>query len=225
MTLPAFDTWDIRGIEGPRYKVGPHCSNPECHRHAEHAHHIVRRSQIHGDFAWISVEGKVLGNLTGLCVPCHEDITGSTGGHRAAIRYIDGLFLYCPVQSKPNGEHIILPGQPIRPQPPTPDSLAERSPEQELEPETCPFCGREGERRRPAPKPRVGRRRRKSWAIQVPDDNEDGAEVIDSLIAELAPLLDIEPSTTGRYFIVVPALVYAVQNKGEFIASLKGIGG
>jgi hypothetical protein len=226
VTLPAFETWEIRGVEGPRYKVGPHCANPSCHRHAEHAHHIVRRSQISGDYAWISVEGKILANLTGLCVPCHEDITGRVGGHKAAIKYIDGTFFYCPVEHA-RGKDIVLPGAPLRPQPPTPESLAEPSPshdETESEVEPCPFCGREGPRRRRSTRPRVGRRRRKSWGIQVPDDQEDGADVLDSLVDSLAPVLDIEPSQTGRYFIVVPALVYAMQNLAEFQKAIRGTG-
>jgi hypothetical protein len=53
MTLPLVDSWNVRGIVGEKYTVGPRCSHPECERWADHAHHMVRRSQLKGDFNWV----------------------------------------------------------------------------------------------------------------------------------------------------------------------------
>lgn len=230
MTLPVVDTWDLKGEKhGPDYKVGPRCANPTCSRYAEHAHHMVRRSQLKGDYAWVWIDGTVYANLCGLCVQCHDEITGRVGGHRAAIRLVDDSFYWSGIEQKPSGEIAYLPLAPLDPQPPTPESLAERSSHDEPESEDtpCPFCGREGEKRRRR-SVRVGRRRRKSWGIEVPDDHEDGASVLDSFVEELAPMLDVDPNDDGRYspaaryFVVMPALFYAQQNRPAFLRSIIG---
>ena len=124
MTLPAVDTWNVRGVEGPPYKVGPQCSNPNCSKWAEHAHHIVRRSQLQKQPQdWIAIEGFVIGNKTGLCPGCHDDITGLVGGHKAAIRWIQGDFWWClvnPTETDPSAMqyHAVSP---LSYQPPTPE--------------------------------------------------------------------------------------------------------
>lgn len=218
MTLPAVDSWDVRGVEGPAYKVGPHCSNPNCGKIAEHAHHIIRRSQLVKDYDWITIEGIVTGNKTGLCVACHNDVTGMIGGHKAAIRWIDGLFVWCLYSAE-----TYHPVAPIRPQPPTPDSLADGPQAADTGPESCPFCGQE-KRRRPLTPPRVGRRRRKRWTVLVPDEEiENGADVLDSLIDNLAPVVpNGDASATGRYYIIVAALVHALMDSEALVASFEG---
>lgn len=220
MTLPAVDSWDVRGLPGPEYRVGPRCSNPNCGRIAEHAHHIVRRSKLVKDYDWIAIDGYVIANKTGLCVPCHDDITGRVGGHKAAIRWINQRFVWCLLGP---GEERYLPVAPIEPQPPTPDQLAERATDaHETGPEECPFCGHTTRRRQPPAQ--VGRRRRKRWGVLVPDEDlEQGADVLDSLIESLAPLVpNADSSATGRYYVLVPALAFAVMNGEEFVASFSG---
>jgi len=205
--------------------VGPRCSNPNCGRIAEHAHHIVRRSQLRKQPQdWVAIDGYVIANKTGLCVPCHDDITGRVGGHKAAIRWIDQKFVWC-LLGPGEGDARYLPVAPIEPQPPTPDQLAERAPDSETGPEECPFCGHSTRRRRPSAQ--VGRRRRKRWGVLVPDEDlEQGADVLDSLIDSLAPLVpNADSSATGRYYVLVPALAYAVMNGEEFVASFTGRGG
>lgn len=227
MTLPATDTWDVRGVDGPKYKVGPYCANPDCGKIAEHAHHIVRRSQLGGDYAWIVLHGQVTGNLTGLCPGCHDDITGRIGGHKAAIRHsiADTFFHWCDVDTSSGNEIRYLKRGPLQPQPPTPETLAERATghdHQESEP--CPFCGQA--RRRRSETPAGDRRRRKTWTVLVPaDDQEQGAEVLDALVDDLAPLLGVDPTRTGRYYVLVPTLYYAQQNRQRFLETIKGVGG
>jgi len=228
MTLPAVETWEVKGIIGPTFKVGPYCSNPTCMRLAEHAHHIVRRSQLAGDYHWVEINGKILGNLTGLCPGCHDQVTGVVGGHKAAIRYMedDGVtgFWWCAVGSREPLEYF--PIELIDPQPPTPESLAASPAAEETgESDRCPTCGHLT-RLRPATTaaPRAGRKR-KSWAIKVPDDEqENGADALDTLLDDLAPLFGFEPTASARYYVVMAALVYAQQDRKRFIDSIRGVG-
>lgn len=228
MTLPAVDRWDVRGVEGPAYKVGPRCSNPNCGKIAEHAHHIIRRSQLAKDYDWAAIGGFVIGNKTGLCAACHDDVTGVGGGHKAAIRWIQGDFWWCLV-GFPNEPATpeYHPVAPIQPQPPTPESLASTDDSQASDkgPESCPFCGQEKRRRRSTP--RVGRRHRKSWTVLVPDEAiEDGADVLDSLVTNLAPVIpNADDSATGRYYVIVAALAHALIDSKGLAKSLSGRGG
>jgi len=45
------------------------------------------------------------------------------------------------------------------------------------------------------------------------------------LVDDLAPLLGIDPTASGRYHVLVPVLVYAHQDERGFIESIKGVGG
>lgn len=221
--MPVVDTWDLRGEKGPPYKVGPKCSNPSCGNWADHAHHLVRRSQLAGDYQWVKIDGVLYANLTGLCVRCHDEITGRVGGHRAAIRLVDGVFYWSGLQQK-GDEIVYLPLAPLDPQPPSPDSLTQRaSTHEEHGSEFCPYCG-QTKRRRQEPQASGSGRRRKSWTVLAPDDQEDGVAVLETLAAELAPVMGIEPNRTGRYYIVAGALYYAVQNMKEFVQSWQGVG-
>jgi len=228
MTLAVIEeAWMIRGVEGPKFTVGPKCANPECGKFAEHAHHIVRRSQLGGDFRWIEIEGQIVGNLTGLCPGCHDDITGRLGGHKAAIRFLkDKQFYWCDVREV-NG-HLMFPKRGLlQPQPPTPDTLAARASGKPRESENCPFCG-QTRRRASTTSPRSDgeARHRKSWTVLVPDDKlERGAEILDTLVDDLAVPLGVEPNRTGRYYVLVPVLYYAQSNRENFLKTIEGVGG
>ena len=68
-------------------------------------------------------------------------------------------------------------------------------------------------------------RKRKSWTIPVPDDEQEkGADALDVLLDDLAPLFGYEPTATARYYVVMAALVYAQQDRKRFIDSLRGVG-
>jgi len=220
LTLPLVDTWNVRGLSGAKYTVGPRCAMPTCTRFADHAHHMVRRSQLGGDYNWVEIEGTLYANLVGLCAEHHDQVTGRVGGHKAAIRLLGDLFWWCElVENTMTDEIEYVPIATLDDQPPTPDSLAERASD-ESGPEHCPVCGQTTRRRRGATGSQ--RRRRKSWCILVPDDAEDGAAVLDTLVDDLAPLLGVTPDRTGRYFVIAPVLVFAQQHRHEFIESIKG---
>jgi len=215
--------------DGPKYTVGPRCSH--CGLFADHAHHIFRRSRQAGGSRtpadWVEIDGRVIANKTPLCWVCHNAVTGEIGGHKSAIRYDQGLFIWCRVLTD---EHSVVTGyepeRPLAPQPPTPESLATTprdSGDSGVSENACPFCG-QTKRRRPTVTRSFGRRR-KSWRILVPDDAEDGAEVLDTLVDDLGLVLGIEPDGTGRYYVIVPALYYAHQDKARFAESFEGVGG
>jgi len=222
VTLDPVDTDAIFRVDGPDYTVGPYCANPRCGRIAEHAHHIVRRSATAGPADWVEINGEVFANKTGLCPDCHDMVTGRVGGHQAAIRLVHGVFVWCRVLNLSRGRLGFERIAPLEPQPPTPESLATRASATIEESDRCPSCG-QLKRRRSAPHPG---RRRKSWTVPVPADaEENGAEVLDTLVDDLAPLLHVEPNASGRYYVLVPALVYAQQDRKRFIDALGGRGG
>jgi hypothetical protein len=235
MTLRPMDSFvGVRGIAGPRYTVGPWCANTHCtysasggRAMADQAHHIWSRKQLGGVFSWVELpDGTVIGNLTGVCVGCHGDLTGPIGGHRAAIRLdVDDFRLWWCRTSGHNGTMDYEPLDPVEPQPPTRESLIASPATPESEP-SCPTCGQPRQRRRsPTISHGESRRRRKSWTIQVPDDEEDGALVLDTLVDDLAPQFDIEHvDAKSRYFVVVPALVFAQQAGKRFAESILGKG-
>lgn len=235
MTLSPIDSWQVRGVAGPKYKIGPHCSNPKCERLAEHAHHLWRRSLLTGVFDWVELpDGHVVGNLVGLCPRHHDDITGRIGGHTAAIRMTpEHIFYWCLLRERKNEDKETIElyefVAPIEPQPPTQEVLVASPATIESE-NSCPTCGQPRARRR-KPKPAGSRRRtRKTWPVQVPADvEENGAEVLDAFTEDLAPLLGVEPDdkggyASGRYYVLVPALYFAVTERDRFLATVAGKG-
>lgn len=229
MTLPVIESTAFAGVVGKGYKVGPFCSVPGCTHPTDHGHHIFSRAKLKGAYYWVRLpDGTVVGNLTGLCYPHHEDVTGKLGGFRAWIEWRDGEFIW----GRPRlGATVpydwtqdFIPVGPLDPQPPVPDLLDAPQPTEESEPDRCPSCGQR-RRRAPAIATAGARRRRKSWIVKVPDDHEDGADVLDTLVDDLAPLLGIDPTASGRYHVLVPVLVYAHQDEKGFVDAIKGIGG
>jgi hypothetical protein len=215
----------VRGLEAPaRYKVAARCSNPDCKHFSDHAHHIFRRSALSGDYAWVSIGGYVIGNLTGLCFQCHEDVTGAIGGHKAGIRWHEETktFMWCWVDTA-DGDLDYIQVAPLNPQPPTPDTLAERTSGQENEEsEHCPFCGHTKRRRESAPK-REKARRRKNWSVSVPDDTEDGAEILDSFTDDAALLLGAGDWTerNKRYWTIVHVFAWVMQHREDFAKDVR----
>jgi hypothetical protein len=225
MTLPPLDNWDVTGVSGPKYKVGPWCCVPSCKKPADHAHHLWRRSFLTGDFYWVELpDGSVVGNVVALCVRHHDNVTGRLGGHRNAIRmtHPDKVFWWCRVGEEDEGlEYEFL--APIEPQPSTREALV-ASPA-DTGSETCPTCGQKTAGRPSAPARQGRPRRRKNFNIPVPADaEENGAEVLDTLIADVGVLLGREADANGRYYIVVPALYFAATERERFLESVRGEG-
>jgi hypothetical protein len=223
MTLPPMEEmYLVKGERGPHYTVGPYCANPHCHRIAEHVHHIFRRSSLAGDFNWVLIDGYLIGNLTGLCVRCHEDVTGPVGGHKAAIRWHRKArkFYWAVVHGDGGAWVKYTKVGPLDGQPPTPETLAERTPGQGMDESAhCPYCGQARRRRsqRQGPPP-GGRRRRKNWLVSVPDDAEDGADILDTFVDDLAQLLGAGEwdERNRRYWTLTRALTWIIQQREQF---------
>ena len=230
MTLPPLPSTAVVGVVGKPYKVGGKCAVPGCESQVDHGHHIFRRSALAGAFFWVRLpDGQVVGNLTGLCWRHHEGITGKRWGHSHWIQWRNGEYLWGTVRlgvEVPNWDTDFIPVGPLDPQPPAPDLLDAPQPTERSEPDRCPECGQQKRRSgSPAISTPGAPRRRKSWIVKVPDDHEDGADVLDVLVDDLAPLLGIDPTARGRYHVLVPVLVYAHQDERGFIESIKGVGG
>jgi len=225
VTLPPLDADIAFSAEGPDYKVGPHCSNPNCSRLADHAHHIFRRTKMGKPVDWVEVEGWVVANKTGLCWRCHNDVTGEVGGHKAAIR-LDlerHVFQWCLVVL----ERGLVTDYPfaglLDPQPPTPESLALERATGQPESEACPRCGHV---KRARAVHRGPARARKTWPVLVPDDEQEhGADVLDALVETLAPMIpNADTTRAGRYYVLVPVLAYAAMDTKRFLETLEGVG-
>lgn len=223
MTLSPTNDYGVLGAEGEHYKPPKRCSAPLCEATEGDVHHLFRRSKL-GAQSWVRFpEGYVVGNLVRLCREHHDGVTGRVGGHRFWIRwdYDRRLYLWGEViESEPGFPEFGEVG-PLDPQPPTQESLDVPQPDTEPESVRCPQCG---QRKRRAPKT-AGARRRKSWLVKVPDDHEDGADVLDTLVDDLAPLLGLDPTASARYHVLVPVLVYAQQDRRSFARAIAGLGG
>lgn len=231
MTLLPSESWAVTLVDIPRYRVGPHCCVPGCEKLADHAHHLWRRSFINKSVPasvkgrnrregadWVRVGGVIYGNLVGICYPHHQAVTEN----KAWIRLVDDFdgFSFTWNTLAPDGW---LAHGPLEPQPPvsgaltsTPSSAQVGSPERTAdrgEELPCPTCGHT---RRPRPKvdlPPGERRPRVSWTISVPkDERENGADVLDALLAEAAVILGRDEHQSWKYFTAVEALAAFVQH-------------
>jgi len=213
VTLIPSEAWNVAGVEGDKYTVGPYCDAPGCKRPVDHKHHLWRRSFLGGDFWWVRVPTSrgttVIRNVIGLCYHHHEDVTGGPGGHRAWIKWIPEREEFDWLESVDYG-HWQKIGRLI-----LPVAVEETAPAEE--PERCPTCGRvkrhDHEHHEPGPK-----RTRKTWTVKVPDEAEDGAAILDEMVEILAESIGAEEWTSAlkRYHVLLPALVWVMQNQDDF---------
>jgi hypothetical protein len=218
MTLIPSEAWNVRGVEGDHYKVGPFCDAPGCKLPVDHKHHLWRRSFLGGDYWWVRVptmEGatRTIRNVVGLCYHHHDDVTGDVGGHKAWIKWVPERGDFDWLESVDYGHWVKIGTLTL----PAPSESA--APARPMMPDSnrCPTCGRvkhaEHEHHEPGP-----RRARKSWTVKVPDDAEDGAAILDELVEIVAEAIGAEEHTSAlkRYHVLVPALVWIVQNQDDF---------
>lgn len=217
--LPAAQ-WTIQPVEGdqfPRYRVGPMCAMPTCSKFVDDVHHIVRRSFIGGDIAWVKFEDQIVGNLAGLCHRHHLQITDN----QAMILFDSKASEYQWVDRE-SGEDF---GR-LHPHPPVHGKRLEAAIEADLSilgPASRPLCDGCG---RPLPhkhdeedRKREPAKRRKSWVVRVPDEaDEDGGLVLDTLVDEVAIIFGRENGDNLRYYVLAQALALIIQN-GHLLAS------
>lgn len=213
MTRLPNESWNVEACTGdlfPRYKVKPLCAHPDCSRFVDHVHHLVRRSFVGGDVAWVRFgNGDIVGNLVGLCYRHHEQVTVN----QAAIMYEERLHQFTWVDDEGAACGALYP------HPPKHGHVHE---DETGEPvligpgstHICPGCKRPIPREKTAGEKKEPAKRRKSWTIKVPDETEeDGALVLDTLLEECATLFGRDMSASNnRYFVVAQALALVVQN-------------
>jgi hypothetical protein len=217
MTLAPYVAPGVHGVKGKAavLEPGSRCVVPGCLSLAQQNHHCWPRSYLRGQpVDWVYVEGETIPNTVGLCLTHHDWVTGVVGGHRGHIRWSIELRLLEWWQLDDDGRWISY--GPLRRTPlvssPPPESHLQRSLEG-----LCPTCGR-AQRKKLFP---VGPPRKvKSWSLSVPDDDEDGAEVLNTYVEELGALMGFgdEPSRLLRFHVLVPVLEWVSQSRVEFLA-------
>lgn len=217
MTLLPHGNRDVKPLSGGGYvpyTVGPMCCVPGCSRLADHAHHLWRRSFIGGDHAWVRLwDGSAVGNLVAICWRHHEEVT--VGKMAIVYRESERSFYWASVVSDGNGFEILAP---IFPQPPMGGEPPEKATLEVHEHgpasnERCPSCNQVIKEK----KPREPARRRKTWVVAVPADDEDGALVLDTLLDEVRDMFNHDETENMRYFTLVQALAWVVQHQSLLV--------
>jgi hypothetical protein len=89
-------------------------------------------------------------------------------------------------------------------------------------PEECPTCGRS----KHSPKKKEGRpaRKRKTWTVHVPADEEDGAQVMDDLVEGIVAAFDlqIDGGALTRYHALARAGAFVLVNASAIPKEAKG---
>lgn len=228
----------MKGVDGPKYELNEICAAPKCGTPYCERHHLWRRSFLIGDFWWVEIlaSGSVVGNCVNLCHTHHQAITEN----KAVIEFVDGEFVWSDMLllNEP------LTFQPTAPPPDnqTINAVSDsKTPEKKLEEEAwkeansridglegipemietlraeCPTCHRKlppvkDEIDNPVEKKKI----RKTWSVAVPNDNqEDGADVLDTLIEEIRTEfadagLPYGESGTAKYHVMATALALFV---------------
>ena len=192
----------VRGVQGPRYKVGPLCAVLTCGRLADHAHHLWSRTFMGKPYDWVTVEDVTLPNLLPLCWSHHEDCTGDIGGYRAGIRYEPESGCLFWHWADNDAELEILWGTSV---------TADR--EVHVEAELCSECGRRKplQRSRPEGAVKAPRRPKTRVVFTVPkDEREDGEAIVKDLVSQFAELRG--RSENESYYTLVEGLTFAVLN-------------
>jgi hypothetical protein len=215
MTLIPSEAWNVAGVEGDKYTVGPFCDAPGCKRPVDHKHHLWRRSFLGGDYWWVRVPTSrgttvTIRNVVGLCYHHHEDVTGDVGGHKAWIRWNEQREDFDWLESVDYGhwQKIGTLTLPTSPEPTAPIQESER----------CPTCGHvkrhDHEHREPGP-----RRAKKSWTMKVPADSENGWEEIEEYVEIIGEAIGAGEYTSAlrRFYVVQPSLFWVMQNLDAFV--------
>jgi hypothetical protein len=220
VTLAPLVVPDIRGVKGAPVELSQWCVAPGCLSLAQQRHHLWPKSYLRGQpFEWVEVAGKVMPNSVGLCVAHHGQVTGEVGGHTAKIVYdVDlGLFEWhtrgTADEYRPWEKVGLLRNQGLL----EPEPEAKRVRREEG---LCPTCGRAQPHEKRTTQNSLPKRKAKTWSLLVPDDAENGADVLDTLVEDLAVLMGLEPSSPRliRYHVLAPTLIWVTMHKSEFVA-------
>ena len=194
---------NVIGVDDEPYPLNERCAVPGCAEPSER-HHAWRRSFLNGDYWFVQLpDARIIGNCIGLCNTHHRKVTEN----EAMIAFLDDVYVWGP----PEGDVQVLAWQP-----PGIEHQHERVDNSDV----CPQCH---QRIKPKTKPEQ-RKNRRTWSIAVPkDDQENGADVLDTLIDAAREELDSVGLSYGdehryRYHVLATSLGLFVQH-GQAILS------
>jgi len=220
MTLAPLVNPTVHGVPGKPGILGFHCAAPTCRRPAQQRHHIWPKSFLRGQpYEWVSVNGIVLQNSCGLCMGHHTEVTGDPGGHAAKIVFNEGLQVLEWWEALPHDDWACLGLLDGEEAPLIHATEASREREKEG---LCPTCGK-ADRKESKPLPK---RKTKKWSVEVPDDAEDGALVLDEYVDDLSVALGFGDERKGvrRFHVLANVLLWVTQQKPEFLADWEEAG-
>lgn len=231
----------ISDYVGP-YELNKVCAHPFCNVSTKDTHHLFRRQgHPDADWVYVDLPDigwRYLPTKVGLCRHHHDDVSGGVGGHKAWIRWIEPEHLFGWLEARPDDDQTntdnweligyLDPHPPLdgRLQPPAQEPSIERGssnspgvppssgalPVHSHEPSDgkCQTCGQ----RLPKPKdPNAKPRQKRTFSIAVPkDQQEDGLEVIESLLEPIAEKLGRKDHASWKYFTLVEALAFVNQH-------------
>jgi hypothetical protein len=184
---------------------------------AQQRHHIWPKSFLRGQpYEWVSVNGIILQNSCGLCLGHHAEVTGGSGpggGHAAKIVFNEGLAVLEWWEAVPHNDWMCLGLLDGEEAPLVHETEASRERAKEG---LCPTCGKPHRKEsKPLPK-----RKSKSWKVNVPDDEENGAAVLDEYVDDLSVALGFGDESKGvrRYHVLANVLGWVMTVKPEFLA-------
>lgn len=196
----ANDRHHIVGAKGDKIPPAYLCAHPACMERAQERHHLFRRSELKGAYDWIvkyaaSGDAVKLPNVVDLCREHHRYLTENLSW----VRLDATQFVWC---DRVFDEWV--PAGPLT-----------RDVDESL---YCTACGRPHVRKPPKDAPKLATRRRKSVAITVPDDEEDGAAVLDTLVDAICDDLGYEGSKgLARYHALTAAAAFTLQHRDLFL--------
>lgn len=176
-------------LDLPEYEWRGQCRIPGCEEPATDPHHIVARSQ--GGRYWLTIDGTPVPNVAGICRRHHDMI------HQGQIGIVwSDRIRFWARQDEGGVERRLSP-------------LYTRTTEEH--PQRCPTCGRHW----PSPRPwKIERRRKKQIQLKVPDDAENGEEIVRTLIALSAEKLKAKglyidnPDDPGVQYYALTAVLH-----------------
>jgi hypothetical protein len=200
LTLVPLDSNLVRGVEGKPPALAVVCGKPGCNRFASERHHLWPKSWLRGQpYEWVVLpNGDVIENSVGLCTLHHGHITGEVGGHKARILLFEDNVLQWHDRNGDEWTYVGILG----------DSLDHQDEER------CPTCGHVKQQAKP-----LAKRPAKSWNVTVPDDEEDGAVVLDSYVEDFAGIFGFADKSARlrRYHVLARVLQWASVNRIDLI--------
>lgn len=203
----------VRGVASVRYKLNKTCAHPECSEPVESAHHCYPRSLI-GNGSWFveftddttsgtRITKDAIPHVIGLCGSGTTGHHGDLEGHRAWIKLEDGEdqreFVWYTRDTINHGtdredpEHRTwIPTGPLNPQP----------------------GNVEGKPKTKHRKKGEERKKRRTISLRVPDNEENGAELLENAVLLLEGKRGFDKPRPW-YYPIVEALDYTNTHADE----------